>query len=166
MGPIGIPELIFIFLIALLIFGPKKLPELGRNVGKALTEFRRASNDLRHAVEEEMREVERQAAEAKRAATEAVSAASLDEIGSIDPHVGDPRTGDTRGDDTHRVDPHAGDTRASGPHGGDLHAGDTQGDDAHSRTETVPADSHAIGDAPSSSPAGSQRYEKPAHGDV
>lgn len=136
MGPIGIPELIFIFLIALLIFGPKKLPELGRNVGKALTEFRRASNDLRHAVEEEMREVERQAAEAKRAATEAVSGASLDEIGSIDPH--------------------AGDSHGDGPRGGDPHAG----------AETVPADSPAIGDAPTSSPGGSRRYEKPAHGDV
>ena len=84
MGPIGIPELIFIFLMALLIFGPKKLPELGRNLGKALTEFRRASNDLRHAVEDEMRELERQTAEAKQAATEAVS---LGEIGSIDPHT-------------------------------------------------------------------------------
>ncbi|MGH9818093.1 MAG: twin-arginine translocase TatA/TatE family subunit [Candidatus Acidiferrales bacterium] len=91
MGPIGIPELIFIFLIALLIFGPKKLPDLGRNIGKALTEFRRASNDLRHAVEEEMREVERQAAEAKRAATDAVSAVSLDELGSINPHAANPQ---------------------------------------------------------------------------
>ncbi len=82
MGPIGIPELIFIFLIALLIFGPRKLPELGRNLGKAMTEFRRASNDLRHAVEEEVREFERQAEDTKRAAKEAVA---LDEIGSIDP---------------------------------------------------------------------------------
>jgi sec-independent protein translocase protein TatA len=87
-GPIGIPELIFIFIMALLIFGPKKLPELGRNLGKALTEFRRASNDLRHAVEDEMREMERQTAEVKQAAKEAVS---FDEIGSIDPHT-DPAT--------------------------------------------------------------------------
>ena len=87
MGPIGIPELIFIFIMALLIFGPKKLPELGRNLGKALGEFRRASNDLRHAVEDEMREMERQAAEVKREAEEAVS---LDETGlppHTDPHA-------------------------------------------------------------------------------
>lgn len=88
MGPIGIPELIFIFIMALLIFGPKKLPELGRNLGKALTEFRRASNDLRHAVEDEMREMERQTAAVKQAAKEAVS---FDEIGSIGPHT-DPQT--------------------------------------------------------------------------
>lgn len=61
MGPIGIPELIFIFILALLIFGPQKLPELGRNVGRALTEFRRASNELRHAVEQEMQGLERDA---------------------------------------------------------------------------------------------------------
>ena len=84
MGPIGIPELIFIFIMALLIFGPKKLPELGRNLGKALGEFRRASNDLRHAVEDEMREMERQTAEVKQAAKDAVS---FDELGSIDPHT-------------------------------------------------------------------------------
>lgn len=59
MGPIGIPEMIFIFVLALLIFGPRKLPELGRSLGKAMTEFRRASNDLRRTMEDEMREVER-----------------------------------------------------------------------------------------------------------
>lgn len=82
MGPIGIPELIFIFIIALLIFGPKKLPELGRNLGRAITEFRRASNDLRHAVEDEMREMERQTAEVKQAAKDAVS---LDDRPTIHP---------------------------------------------------------------------------------
>ena len=89
MGPIGIPELIFIFLIALLVFGPKKLPELGRNLGKALTEFRRASNDLKYAVEEEMRDLERQANETKRLATDAVS---LEKLTSVDSHTDAPDT--------------------------------------------------------------------------
>ena len=43
MGPLGIPELIFIFALALLIFGPRKLPELGRTFGKSMAEFRRTS---------------------------------------------------------------------------------------------------------------------------
>ena len=47
LGTLGTPELVFIFLLALLLFGPKKLPEIGRTVGKALTEFRRASNELK-----------------------------------------------------------------------------------------------------------------------
>ena len=63
MGSLGVPELIVIFGLALLIFGPRKLPELGRNLGKALSEFRRASSELRVAVDEEMRELDRQASE-------------------------------------------------------------------------------------------------------
>jgi TatA/E family protein of Tat protein translocase len=49
------PELIIIFVIALIIFGPRKLPELGRTLGRSLSEFRRASNDLRNTLEEEIR---------------------------------------------------------------------------------------------------------------
>ena len=47
-GSIGMPELIIIFMIALIIFGPRKLPELGRSLGKSLGEFKRASNELRN----------------------------------------------------------------------------------------------------------------------
>jgi TatA/E family protein of Tat protein translocase len=54
-GSIGMPELIIIFFIALIIFGPRKLPELGRSLGKSLGEFRRASNELRNTLEEEIR---------------------------------------------------------------------------------------------------------------
>lgn len=54
-GPIGMPELIIIFIIALIVFGPRKLPELGKSLGKSLAEFRRASNELRHTLEEEVR---------------------------------------------------------------------------------------------------------------
>ena len=55
MGPIGMPELIIIMVIALVIFGPRKLPELGRSLGKSLGEFKRASNELRNTLEEEIR---------------------------------------------------------------------------------------------------------------
>ncbi len=76
MGSIGIPEMIFVFVLALLIFGPRKLPELGRNLGKALTEFRRASNDLRATVEDEMHNLEKEAREVERHVLEAAPAAS------------------------------------------------------------------------------------------
>jgi TatA/E family protein of Tat protein translocase len=62
--------MIFIFVLALLIFGPRKLPELGRNLGKALSEFRRASNELRATVEDEMRNLERESHEFEQKALE------------------------------------------------------------------------------------------------
>ena len=49
-GSIGGTELMVIMLIALLIFGPRKLPELGRSIGKGLSEFKRASNDLKRSL--------------------------------------------------------------------------------------------------------------------
>jgi sec-independent protein translocase protein TatA len=58
MGNIGVPELIIIFVVALIVFGPKKLPELGKSLGKGLAEFRRASNELKATIEEEVRSVE------------------------------------------------------------------------------------------------------------
>ncbi len=60
MGPIGVQEMVALFVIALLLFGPKKLPELGRTLGKALTEFRRAKNELKTTFESHMRELERE----------------------------------------------------------------------------------------------------------
>jgi TatA/E family protein of Tat protein translocase len=58
MGPLGWQETVFIFVLALLIFGPKKLPELGRTIGKAMTEFRRASSELKSTFDREMRTLE------------------------------------------------------------------------------------------------------------
>ncbi len=61
MGPLGVQEMIFIFVLALLLFGPKKMPELGRMLGKGLAEFRRAKNELKTTFESHMREIEREA---------------------------------------------------------------------------------------------------------
>ena len=57
-GSLGVPELIFIFALALLIFGPRKLPEIGRTIGRGLSEFRKASTDLKRSINAEMIEEE------------------------------------------------------------------------------------------------------------
>ncbi len=57
-GSLGVPELIFIFALALLIFGPRKLPEIGRTIGRGLSEFRKASTDLKRSINTEMIEEE------------------------------------------------------------------------------------------------------------
>jgi sec-independent protein translocase protein TatA len=54
-GSIGMPELIIILVLALIIFGPRKLPELGRSLGRSINEFKKASNELRSTLEEEIR---------------------------------------------------------------------------------------------------------------
>ena len=59
-GTLGMQEMVFIFILALLLFGPKKLPELGRQFGKAMTEFRRASNELKATFDREMKSLEQE----------------------------------------------------------------------------------------------------------
>lgn len=60
MGPLGMQEIAFIFILALLLFGPKKLPELGKQLAKGLAEFRRAQNELKATFEREMKSLERE----------------------------------------------------------------------------------------------------------
>ena len=60
-GSIGMPELILIFLVALLVFGPKKLPEIGKSIGKGLSEFKKASDDLKKTIEQEIDQVKSEA---------------------------------------------------------------------------------------------------------
>lgn len=54
-GSLGIPELLAILAVALIVFGPRKLPEIGRTLGKALGEFRRATDDLKNTIDREVR---------------------------------------------------------------------------------------------------------------
>ena len=60
MGYIGLPEMVVIFIVALLVFGPRKLPELGRSLGRGISEFRRASTELRSSLEREMHSIEQE----------------------------------------------------------------------------------------------------------
>lgn len=86
----SVPHIVVLFIVVLVVFGPHKLPELARGLGKLMAEFRKASTDFKLAFEEEMRNVERQAREAERkkqmdtaaasaAATEASTAAAVPE---------------------------------------------------------------------------------------
>jgi sec-independent protein translocase protein TatB len=63
---LSVPHMIVVFVIVLVVFGPQKLPELARGLGKLMAEFRKASTDFKSAFEEEMRDLERQAREVER----------------------------------------------------------------------------------------------------
>jgi len=74
-GSIGMPELVLIFIVALLVFGPKKLPEIGKSIGKGLAEFKRASDDLKRTIELEIEQGKQEAASVREQVTAVVSAA-------------------------------------------------------------------------------------------
>ncbi len=85
-GSLGVPELIFIFALALLIFGPRKLPEIGRTIGRGLSEFRKASTDLRRSLNTEMIEDELRQSDPRKILREEDSAS----VPSKGPGVSDP----------------------------------------------------------------------------
>jgi sec-independent protein translocase protein TatB len=76
---LSIPHMLVVFVIVLVVFGPQKLPELARSLGKLMAEFRKASSDFKGAFEEEMRDLERQAREVERKKTADVAAKSAND---------------------------------------------------------------------------------------
>jgi len=91
-GTLGVPELVLIFVVALILFGPRKMPQIGRSVGRALSEFRRASNEFKRTIEdevaaEEIRDVERDIREVKTVGQDVVD----DVKGATDPPSGGAR---------------------------------------------------------------------------
>ena len=83
LGSIGMPELILILVIALIVFGPKKLPEIGKSLGKGLAEFKKASDDLKHSIQKEVESLEHQAKTEPPARTE--TQARLDSPAAAEP---------------------------------------------------------------------------------
>jgi sec-independent protein translocase protein TatB len=86
---------IFIFGLALVIFGPKKLPEIGRQLGKLVLEFRRASNEFKMQIEEELRSAEQADRQKQLAAAEPVTPAPTPELPSEIPAIRPPSNGTT-----------------------------------------------------------------------
>src|SRR5260370_13813443 len=99
-GSVGMPEMLIILVIALIIFGPRKLPELGRSLGKSLAEFKKASNELRNTLEEEIR-IEEQRDKAQPSSTTASTTPPTPPTGHVD-----------AANDTHRDEPRKMDHRA------------------------------------------------------
>jgi sec-independent protein translocase protein TatA len=77
-GSIGMPELIIILVIALIIFGPRKLPELGKSLGRSLNEFKKASTDLQNTLEQEIKIEEQKENAAKAKAEENTASSAFD----------------------------------------------------------------------------------------
>ena len=69
-GSIGMPELIMIALVALLVFGPKKLPEIGKSLGKGLAEFKKASDELKKTIEDEIEAGKRETSSVRQSVAE------------------------------------------------------------------------------------------------
>ena len=84
-GSIGMPELVIILVIALIIFGPRKLPELGKSLGKSINEFKKASTELQNTLEKEIQleeQKEKDEVRAKTAAAEPAPPAVIDADGT------------------------------------------------------------------------------------
>jgi TatA/E family protein of Tat protein translocase len=77
---LSIPHMLVVFVIVLVVFGPQKLPELARSLGKLMAEFRKASSDFKGAFEEEMRDLERQAREVERKKAADAAAKAADQV--------------------------------------------------------------------------------------
>ena len=91
-GPLGVPEIMLIFVVALLLFGPRQMPKIGRSIGHALGEFRRASNDFKKTIEnevaaDELREVQRDLRDVRASGDELIRGAS----GEVKPDPVEPR---------------------------------------------------------------------------
>jgi TatA/E family protein of Tat protein translocase len=148
---LSIPHMIVVFIVVLVVFGPQKLPELARSMGKLMAEFRKASGDFKSAFEEEMRDLERQAriAELKKQAAEAAAATreALKLPTDFTTMATPPANGtlpavdqDAHVTDTPRIEPLTEAVpRLDGPEGA------TEATNAGLATETAPETSHGAG---------------------
>ncbi len=100
-GSLGMPELIVIFVIALIVFGPKRLPEIGKSVGKAMAELKKSTDEFKSSMEAEMKDV-KDATDVKKA---------VGDLGGDSPYPGDATGGAPRPD---RLEQNTGEKREEG----------------------------------------------------
>ena len=132
MGPLGWPETVFIFFLALILFGPKKLPELGRTVGKALTEFRRASSELKATFDREMKTLEQETESIKEAANQYQAETYSYDYSSNESHYDGAYGYDgSYGSDSYDSTANPSTLSASAPQDAESHAGAPEGTVAH-----------------------------------
>ncbi len=89
-GSIGMPELVLIFIVALLVFGPKKLPDIGKSIGKGLAEFKRASDDLKRTIEQEIEQGKQEVASVREQVTGVVSAGAASSAAPVETSAAPP----------------------------------------------------------------------------
>jgi TatA/E family protein of Tat protein translocase len=97
---LGIPELVIILVIALIVFGPRKLPELGRSLGKSIGEFRKASNELKQTLDDEIRMEEQKDQRAKVEAEQASAVSQAEASAPVLPTTADEGATVSRGTGT------------------------------------------------------------------
>ncbi len=89
---LSISHIIIIFIVALIVFGPEKLPELARNLGKIMADFRRASMSFRQVLDENMRQLEREVEESRPAAGAGAPVAAAAALLPVEPAAAPPET--------------------------------------------------------------------------
>ena len=90
---LGMPEMIFLAFLGLLLFGPKKLPEIGRQLGKAMGEFKRASQEFQNQLQDEVRQLEMEDEVRKvKEAVQPIGTAAREMHGSLQKILSDPLT--------------------------------------------------------------------------
>jgi TatA/E family protein of Tat protein translocase len=90
MGQLGFSEMVIIFIVALLVFGPKKLPELGKSLGKGIREFRKATNELKSSWDEQVRDIQAPLSDVKKDMHEMGQDLKNDFYNSVEPVHSEP----------------------------------------------------------------------------